>query len=93
MEGSVLLWKEGKTSRGKNGHRVIRGKLRVSYIPGNIRERTLVSVPEHQGLPGGGGCGRDTEADQVLLFPPRLLQSLGLPPCCSVSALCPGRRD
>lgn len=89
----MLLWTEGKKSRGKNRHSVIRGKLRVSHIPGNIREPTLVSVPEHQGLPGGACWGRDIEEDQVLLFPPRPLQSLGLPPCRPVSALSPGRRD
>lgn len=40
MEGSGLLWKEGKKSRDKNRHSVIRGKLRGSHIPGNIRELT-----------------------------------------------------
>lgn len=78
----MLLWKEGKKNRGKNRHSVIRENLRVSNIPGNIKEPPLVSVPEHQGLQGGGCCERDTKEDSVLLFPLKPVQSLGLPPRC-----------
>lgn len=40
----MLIWKEGKKSRDKKRHSVIRENLRASNMPGNIREQTLVSV-------------------------------------------------
>lgn len=85
----MLLWKEGKKSRGKNRHSVIRENLRVSNVPGTIRELSLVSVPEHQGLQGRGCCGRDTKEDWFCIFLGGPFRAILLP----LGALCPGRRD